>query len=136
MTRTERGILVQGRLKALVEQPCSRCLEPARMPVDVAFDEEFLQTLDMGSGAVLDVPKDDPAVLIDGHHDINLDDLVRQYLEGALPMRPMCADDCQGLCPQCGQNLNVGTCACASQPADERWAVLNGALKSLDSAKR
>ncbi len=136
MTRTGRGVLVEGRLNALVEQPCGRCLEPARVPVDVSFDEEFFQTLDMGSGAALDVPKDDPAVLIDGHHEINLDELVRQYLQSAVPIRPLCTENCAGLCPQCGQNLNQGACTCATRPADDRWAVLGAVLKNTDSAKQ
>ena len=105
LTRTSRGVLVEGRLSATVEQTCSRCLEPAVSPVTVDIAEEFFQTLDMGTGTALKTPdeaKDDPAVLIDGHHEIRLDDLVRQYLVAWAPMNPLCRDDCAGLCPRCG----------------------------------
>src|SRR3989442_5983521 len=57
-----------------------------------------------------------------------LDDLVRQEVILAVPFSPQCRVDCRGLCPQCGQDLNVGTCACAPPP-DTRWAVLREYLK-------
>src|SRR5207253_956869 len=59
---------------------------------------------------------------------VDLDDLVRQEVILAVPFSPQCRADCQGLCPQCGQDLNVGTCACATPP-DPRWAVLREYLK-------
>jgi len=57
-----------------------------------------------------------------------LDDLVRQEAILAVPFSPQCRADCRGLCPQCGQDLNVGTCACAPPP-DPRWAALREYLK-------
>jgi uncharacterized protein len=126
MTRTSRGVLVEGKLSATVEQACSRCLEPALSPVTVEIAEEFFQTLDMGSGTAMKTPdeaKDDPAVLIDGHHEIKLDDLARQYLVSWAPMHPLCRDDCAGLCPQCGKNRNLADCGCPP--------VTGGALSGL-----
>src|SRR2546422_132133 len=57
-----------------------------------------------------------------------LDDLVRQEVILAVPFSPQCRADCRGLCPQCGQDLNVGACACAPPP-DPRWAALREYLK-------
>jgi len=134
MTRTSRGVLVEGHLLATVTQSCSRCLEPVLSAVAVDFGEEFLQTLDMGTGMPLDVPQDDPAILIDGHHMIDLDDLVRQYLLAWAPMHPLCRPECAGLCPQCGRNLNEGPCSCVAAEADPRWSVLGRLLKERRSA--
>ena len=83
--------------------------------------------VDMGSGVALKTPdeaKEDPAVLIDGHHEIHLDELVRQYLVTWAPMHPLCREDCAGLCPACGRNRNLGPCGCQEHGADPRWAAL------------
>lgn len=118
-------------MRATVQQPCSRCLEPATSPVTVELADEFFQTLDMGTGTSLRTPDDakaDPAVLIDGHHEIRLDDLVRQYLVSWAPMHPLCGEDCAGLCPRCGHNLNLGACACPPD-VDPRLSALGDLLK-------
>ena len=137
LTRTSRGVLVEGSLSATVAQVCSRCLEPAVSPMTVEVAEEFFQTLDMGSGASMKTPdeaKDDPAVLIDAHHEIRLDDLARQYLVAWAPMHPLCREDCAGLCPHCGANLNQGTCACPSETNGSGLAALAALLKRNDGS--
>ena len=60
---------------------------------------------------------------------IDLDDITREQIELALPMVRLCADDCRGLCTECGTNLNLGECSCKDQQIDDRWA----ALKELKS---
>lgn len=129
-TRTSRGVLVEAHLHAVVQQTCSRCLELTASPVDLDLAEEFLQTLDVSTGLPLAATQEDPAILINGHHEINLDDLIRQYLLIELPMHPLCRDDCAGLCPECGHNLNEGPCACPPPITDSRWAALGDLLKT------
>jgi len=128
LVRTKSGVLLSFSGKSSLRTPCSRCLEPATMPVSLSFEEEFLQTVDVASGLPLGTSQDDPAVLIDEHHDLHLAGLVREYLLLALPMHPLCREDCKGLCPQCGHNLNSGPCSCHVEPVDERWAALKGLL--------
>ncbi len=125
--RTQNGVLVTMKGETSLRVTCSRCLEPVVVPVTVNFEEEFLQTIDVMTGMSLGTSEDDPALLIDGHHDLHLADVVREYLLLAVPMHPLCREDCKGLCPQCGHNLNEGACGHTAQPTDERWA----ALKSL-----
>lgn len=128
LTRTQRGVLVTARLHSTAEQACCRCLEQVASPVVLSIKEEFLQTLDIATGLEVNAPKDDPAVLIDDHHEISLDDLLRQYLLTELPMHPLCRSDCRGLCPRCGHNLNESLCACAPAATDSRWQVLGELL--------
>jgi uncharacterized protein len=132
-TRTQQGVLAEGQVRVAAEQTCSRCLEPVSSPVTLAFEEEFRQTLDIHTGLPVDVPgesKDDQAVLIDAHHVLALDELIRQYLLAWLPMHPLCREDCQGLCPECGRNLNEGPCGCSPSNVDGRWQALGGFLKA------
>ena len=55
---------------------------------------------------------------------VDLGPLVRDAIVLELPMAPLCTQDCAGLCPQCGANLNEGACGCVA-PSDPRWANLD-----------
>lgn len=126
LMRTQNGILVTGTLHTRVALTCSRCLEPAYYDLDVEVSEEFFPTVEVFTGASIDWERytDDEALLIDAQHILDITEVVRQDLILALPMQPLCREDCQGLCPVCGQNLNEGACTCEREVVDPRWAVL------------
>jgi uncharacterized protein len=125
LMRTSQGILVTGHLHTVVELTCDRCLEPFTVPVEIDLEEEFRPTVDIGTGASLPVvAEEDGAGLINGHHILDLTEVVRQALLLAIPMHPLCRPDCAGLCPECGQNLNEGSCQCQPRVEDLRWAAL------------
>jgi uncharacterized protein len=126
--RTHRGLLAYVRLDAILRDTCSRCLGPAETPVRVGVEEEFLPTVDVNTGAPLPPPEDEDAgaFLIDEHHHLDLTEAVRQALVTEQPMQPLCQDECAGLCPQCGADLNQGRCACPTEEIDVRWAALIG----------
>lgn len=63
-------------------------------------------------------------LLEDGQLDLS--DVVRSQLLLELPYRFLCKEDCKGLCPKCGCDLNVASCQCDLRERDPRWAVLNG----------
>lgn len=128
LTRTKDGVLLALQASTRLTVACSRCLEPVVVPVTLDFEEQYLQTVDVITGNQLDTDREDPALLIDGHHDMHLADLVREYLLLALPMHALCRDDCRGLCPRCGHNLNSGPCSCGDEAVDDRWAALKALL--------
>jgi uncharacterized protein len=76
--------------------------------------EESDQTLDDGATSTGTYSGD----------EIDLSELLRESLLLELPMRPLCSDDCVGLCSVCGKNLNQGPCGCVHDDVDPRWAVL------------
>jgi uncharacterized protein len=59
---------------------------------------------------------------------LDVSEWVRQQLGVNLPMHQLCREDCQGICTECGKNLNLGPCSCAPQPADPRWSALGDIL--------
>ena len=128
LVKAAQAISATGRVKTSVTCECVRCLSRLLVPLDVPVATQFLPALpplppgeyQMPSEAAEDYYYQDDVVV--------LDDLVRQEVILAVPFRPQCRADCRGLCPQCGQDLNVGTCACATPP-DPRWAVLREYLK-------
>jgi uncharacterized protein len=124
-----------GTVKTELELACSRCLEPYRMPIDREFDLRYLPAGSAEqSGAADDegggdeVEDDDVAVTFYRDEQIDLDELLREQFYLALPMKPLCREDCQGICPQCGTNRNTAPCDCNPQWEDPRLAGLKTLL--------
>lgn len=118
-----------GRVTTALELACSRCLEPFTLPIDREFDLRYLPA---GAAAApggdddagSEVDEDDVAVTFYRDEQIDLADLLREQFYLALPMKPLCGDDCRGICPQCGSNRNVAPCDCTPQWEDPRLADL------------
>jgi uncharacterized protein len=113
-----------GSVKTTLELPCSRCLEPLTWPVEATFDLKYLpRELNTGDEE-REVGADDLSTAFYENDTIDLGQLMREQFYLSLPMKPLCGDDCQGLCPQCGTNLNRGTCSCVREWDDPRFAAL------------
>jgi uncharacterized protein len=110
LIRTSRGVLVHSDHFAQAILECARCLEDARATIEGSLDEEFLATTDIRTG--LPVPLDEPiepdTPIIDEHHVIDLDEVLRQNIFINLPLAPLCEAVCPGLCPTCGERLGPG----------------------------
>ena len=132
LVRSNISILVQGRLETQAEMTCSRCLKPFTLKITLKIQEEFFPTIDIITGARLPKPEDPGSFTIDEHHILDLTEAIRQYIITALPMKPLCKEDCAGLCSTCGKDLNLGDCGCKQEEIDPRWAEL---LKLKNSNK-
>ena len=128
LMRTDRGILAKGTLHTELEVTCSRCLSLFNCPLALNIEEEYFPTVDVVTGAWLPVPDEPGCFAIDEHHTLDLTDAMCQYALLAIPMKPLCSDNCAGLCPNCGKNLNDGPCDCTSQDTDPRWSELSKLL--------
>jgi uncharacterized protein len=120
---------VVGKVRTTIELVCGRCLEPFRAPVDEAFDVLFLPHTGAPSEDEKKVEDDDLTTAFYRDHVIDLGQLLQEQFYLAVPMKPLCREDCRGLCPLCGNNLNSGTCACADSWEDPRLAALRALLK-------
>lgn len=121
--RDDDRLRLEGRLSTTIEVVCSRCAEAFTMPVDGPFELRFLPQALAGDKDA--DPDDDPATAFYADDRIDLGQVVREQCYLALPMKPLCRPDCQGLCPQCGINLNSERCQCAPAWQDPRFAVLS-----------
>jgi len=134
---TGRSILVTGRLKAEVVDLCGRCLEKFTEHLTVNVEEEFFPMRDINTGVSLGLPEDtEDAFRIDERFTLDLYEAVRQAIITTIPMNPLCKPNCQGLCPECGSNLNHRNCNCARSPADVRWNALRSLLDTSDEDDR
>ena len=131
LMHTNTGIIVHGKLRAQMQMNCARCLEPIAVPLEVSLEEVFAPTIDIFTGKSITPDEEDRALWIDEHHILDLSEVTRQGVLLAAPMSVTCREDCRGLCPHCGQNLNEGKCDCEPEP-DPRWGPL---LDLLDQTK-
>ena len=116
-----------GTVQTVLHLGCSRCLEPFALPVDAAFDLQYLPAATAVPGAVDDeteVADDDVSVTFYQDDQIDLGELVREQFYLALPMKPLCRPECKGICPQCGANRNLDACRCETRWEDPRLAGL------------
>jgi uncharacterized protein len=108
LTRTNRGLLVQGRLYTLIEQECSRCLREIDYPVELEIEEEALPTIDLATGVAIDTSAEPDVMRLTDHHELELEGEVRDGILLAEPIAPLCREDCPGLCLICGRELASG----------------------------
>ena len=116
-----------GPSRTELELTCSRCLEPFTLPVATDFDLRYVpRTENVGEGEK-EVEEDDLATAFYSNDQIDLGHLIVEQLQLAVPMKPLCDEACKGLCPQCGTNLNTGSCDCSQAWEDPRLAALRTA---------
>jgi DUF177 domain-containing protein len=119
LIRTNRAILVSGKMTASVNTICSRCLIPIETKVSFEFGEEANPVSEILSSAI----QYDNLAIDDGNV-LDLSEAVRQYALLTLPVKPLCRVDCAGICPTCGHNLNQEPCQCQSNTVNPRWSKL------------
>lgn len=124
LLKLTQSIMVTGRIKALVEISCVRCLDSFRQEVSFELRDEYIPSVDVSSGAGLPPPEDATSFVIGPDHVVYLKEALRQYTILAMPMKPICQQDCRGICPRCGVNLNRETCRCIANVPDSRLGPL------------
>lgn len=107
LTSIEEEILAEGTITGELTLECGRCLEKFAMPVNLTFTQAY--------------PAEDP--------EIDLENEVRELLILNLPIKPLCREECKGICPGCGKNRNAEECSCTPVPNDPRWEKLREILK-------
>ncbi len=117
---------VTGRAKLSLMIPCSRCLEPVRVPFCLSLE----RTLDLKLTEEDRTENLDEQPYLQGY-DLDVDQLVRDELLQNLPMKVLCREDCKGICNRCGANLNYETCGCENSPPDPRMSVIQDIFKQL-----
>ena len=121
-------VLLRGELRGVLETTCSRCLEPARVDLDIPLTISFVE-----KGADGDADEDDDddgdVVYFDGS-EIDLGAELRDEILLAMPINPFCQEGCQGLCSVCGGNRNQSPCDC-----EERQRELTSKLSALGKIK-
>jgi uncharacterized protein len=124
-TMTATGqVLVRGAVEAPLLQECRRCLAPVHVALRPELALVWTEPDELGSES----DGDEVRVLEPGTAEIDLGGAIREELILAAPAYVLCREDCKGLCPRCGADLNEDPCACVDEDRDPRWDPLR-ALK-------
>jgi len=125
--RVDEKTHIRGVISAEVSLACTRCLEPISKHLEIPCHAVFVDADKEDTNAEAEIADEllDESLVPDGK--IDMAEVVREQILLATPEQVFCREDCKGLCPQCGANLNLIDCNCADDDTDPRWA----ALKSL-----
>ena len=127
-----KDIRLRGKVSAQLELQCARCLES--VPQDIKREFELLYR-PLGSDAGRDELSVTDAEAEIGYYQgegLQLEDVLREQVLLALPLKVTCRESCKGLCPQCGKNLNQEQCSCSIEVEDPRWAALKEVRSRLE----
>jgi uncharacterized protein len=128
-----KDIRLNGDLAARFELACARCLEPVAQDISRKFDLLYRPLGADAGREELSVTAAEAEVSYYHGEGLLLEDALREQVLLALPLKVICRDDCEGLCPHCGKNLNVQACACSEPVEDARWSALKDIRGKLDN---
>ncbi|MCK4577987.1 MAG: DUF177 domain-containing protein [Candidatus Marinimicrobia bacterium] len=119
---------LSGRIRARLETVCDRCLATAKAAVDAEFNFWLLteERPDLSPGEV-------EYLLIPNTREIDISAPLAESLRLEIPSKVLCREDCRGLCPRCGTDLNHKQCTCDAEKIDERWSQLSDLKKRMES---
>jgi uncharacterized protein len=127
-----KDIRLRGRFAASFELACARCLEPVGQDVSREF-ELLYRPLGVDAGRdELSVTDAEAEIGYYQGEGLLLEDVLREQVLLAFPLKVICREDCKGLCVHCGKNLNQEQCSCAAQQKDPRWEALREIRSRLE----
>jgi uncharacterized protein len=125
--RVGEEIWIKGNLTARLSFICSRCLSPFEYPVDSSFDLVYLpEEFDLMKE---ELEEDDLSRGFYNNSQINLNEVILEQLNLTFPLKPLCSEDCEGICAVCGQIRRERNCACEVKEEDPRLRRLKNFLR-------
>ncbi len=124
--RSGRIVEADGRFKARVQLECSRCLQPFKYELSEPFALTFTPaTNDEDPAEDLELEADELGLIVYQDDVLDLREPLQEQLIVALPIAPLCSRSCRGLCPECGGNLNAGSCGCSKKVFNNKFDLLS-----------
>ena len=119
-----QDIRVVGDYSGKFEAACSRCLEPVTSEIKSDFDLLYRPLKPGKEGDEISISEAETEIGFYQGDGLDTADVVKEQVLLSLPVKTLCKEDCKGLCPHCGQNLNNGQCGCSEEKSDARWSAL------------
>lgn len=125
----QNEVYIRGSLSATVLSECGRCLKRFSEPIQTEFHINYVPLSTISPEEERELLSDDMDLHFYNGEHIEIDEVIEGQLHLAAPMRPLCKPDCLGLCPHCGEDLNLKRCSCSDQPTDSRFSELKDFFK-------
>ena len=133
----EGEYIVDGNSRVTMDLNCSRCLDPYPFAIASKFHVRF-RPRPQGAGPEdeeVEIAGEELDVEFYGEREVPLRDLALEQVQLAIPMKPLCDENCLGLCPKCGVNRSRERCSCDESVVDDRWGALQGIRNQLANKK-
>ncbi len=127
--RKEDKVIVKGRVNAILEIECSRCLSFYPHKIDSSFDLILYPEEDYEFEDEKELTEEDVNTIFFKDGIIDIDGIILDQINLSIPYKPLCSEDCKGLCPVCGKNLNEGPCGCETKKSDPRVDIIIETLR-------
>jgi uncharacterized protein len=114
-------VVATGRLSGKASMPCRRCVDPVVVELDHPVHLWFRAGI---TELEAEAEEDHVYALPPRTRELDLSHAIREHVILGMPVYVLCKEDCEGLCPHCGTDLNRDTCDCTAEPVDDRWAAL------------
>jgi uncharacterized protein len=124
VVKKNENVIATGRLITVAERACSRCTELFEKKLDISFRSVFTHTGINEKDIELSAEDLDLNFFHGDQFDVG--EVITEQISLNLPIKPLCHDDCLGLCVRCGKNLNSGICSCKDEHIDIRFEKLKG----------
>lgn len=128
VVRVAGMIEVDGSLESLARLTCGRCLGEYELPIEagfaLTFAEELPAVIDEETDEEVELDAEEMGLIPFEGEEIDLREAIQEQVVMALPLRPLCREECRGLCPRCGADLNEGDCGCAPSEFSLKFAAL------------
>jgi uncharacterized protein len=130
--RTGSEVLVSGVMDTVVELQCGRCLKNFDMDIKSRLEVVYHPAKEIGKEEHRELKGDELESGFYSDDTLDTVDVLREQLLLSVPMRPLCSEDCKGLCPVCGADLSEVQCNCEIREEDPRLSVLKNLLKGKE----
>ncbi len=122
-------VIVKGDLNADIRIECSRCLKEFFSIINILVDVVYHPVEELKGEEKHEVRAEELDMDFYTGDELDIDSLINEQMVLNLPMKPLCNDQCKGICVKCGADLNAGECACEKKKTDPRLEVLKKLLK-------
>ena len=124
VSRDGNTVFVNGDAHATLHIPCARCLKAVTVNLDPAIALSLLPAASDDDEGADQLGDEEIEEYTYSNEEVDVGLILNEQLLLEKPVKVLCAEDCPGLCPSCGQDLNEGPCACAPQPKSLAFAAL------------
>lgn len=117
-------VIIYGQIIGNIELQCSRCLAPFKFIINTPVNITFKPIATIADDGCYEIQRDELDISFYRDNILDIDDIINEQLALNIPMKPLCDLNCNGLCIQCGIDLNKSECSCEKNTIDERFKVL------------
>lgn len=127
----DKIVLIDGFAEMSASLICSRCLKGFSYPLKVRFKDEYVPAPEITGEKEHELTNKELELGFYSNDELDIKELIKEQMLLAVPMKPLCESDCQGICPKCGKDLNDGLCECKGEEVDPRLIKLKEFKKRL-----